>query len=94
VDNKSFFQAISCMYANSGRLGKLREDILKWDLPCCDKMVLIWKYVEGLPYKTIGVRIAKEENLAYPLSERQVCRRHDKALKLVVPAIIQQVMKS
>ena len=94
MDNKSFFKAMSIMYANSGRLDKLREDILKWEIPRCDKCLLIWKYVEHLPYKTIGVRIAEDENLAYPLSERQVCRRHDKAIKLVVPAIIQQVMKS
>jgi hypothetical protein len=89
-----FFQELSKLYKNAGKLDKLSADIQSWEIPDRDKKLLLWHYVEGKPHKTVGVLIAKDEHLAAPLSERQVKRRHDKALDRVVEAIMSHFTKS
>lgn len=88
-EDKRFLQKLYQRYKDKGQIAKLRKDIQALTIPESDKALLLSHYVDGLPFKTVGVVLAELENLAEPLSERQVHRRHDKAIERAVEAILQ-----
>lgn len=92
--NRDFLQELFSRYKETGRIDKLRNDISELEIEEKHKSLLKWHYVDGLPFKTIGYLIAESENLAQPLSERQVNRRHSKALELAFNDILQRFIKS
>ena len=53
------------------------------------KQILLWKHYEGLLNKQISVCIQKKENLVEPLSDRQVIRRHQRAMDSLYRSIIE-----
>ena len=94
LHRRLFFQELRDHYFKTGRLDKLASDIETWEIPRSAKKLLYWHYIDNLPHKTVGVKIAIDEHLAKPLSERQVKRRHEQALDMVVEAIMSQFTKS
>ena len=93
-EDKRFLQKLFELYQRQGKANKLCKDIMKYDMPESDKVLLKAHYVDKLPFKTVGVVLAKHERLAEPLSERQVHRRHDAALERASEAIIQGLIRT